>query len=73
MFKTANVGSVDRIIRLVVGAVFIILPFISASPLWSGALMIWLLPIIGIILIATAFFRICPLYKILGVKTCKAG
>ncbi|MGJ8531510.1 MAG: YgaP family membrane protein [Alphaproteobacteria bacterium] len=73
MFKTANVGSVDRIIRLVVGAVFIILPFISTSPLWSGALMIWLLPIIGIVLIATAFFRFCPLYKILGVKTCKAG
>ncbi|WP_306257803.1 DUF2892 domain-containing protein [Pararhizobium sp. IMCC21322] len=72
MFKTANVGSVDRVIRLVIGAVFISLPFISSSPLWSGALMIWLLPIIGIILIATAFFRICPLYKILGVKTCKA-
>lgn len=73
MFKSVNVGSVDRIIRLVVGAVLIILPFISSSPLWSGAPMIWLLPIIGIILIATAFLRFCPLYKILGVKTCKAG
>lgn len=73
MFKTANVGSADRIIRLIVGAVFIILPFISSSPLWSGALMIWLLPLVGLVLIATAFLRFCPLYKILGVKTCKAG
>lgn len=73
MFKSANVGSVDRIIRLIAGAVLIILPMISSSPLWSGPLMTWLLPVVGVILIATALLRFCPLYKILGVKTCKTA
>ncbi len=73
MFKSANVGSVDRIIRFIAGAILIILPFISSSALLSGPVMAWLLPIIGVILIATAFLRFCPIYKILGVKTCKSA
>lgn len=71
MFKSANVGSVDRIIRFIAGAVLIILPFLSSSALLSGPVMAWLLPLVGVVLIATAFLRFCPLYKILGIKTCK--
>ena len=73
MFKSANVGSVDRIIRLIAGAVLIILPFLSSSALLSGPVMAWLLPLVGVVLIATAFLRFCPIYKILGIKTCKTA
>lgn len=73
MFKSANVGSVDRIIRLIAGAVLIILPFLSSSALLSGPVMAWLLPLVGVVLIATAFLRFCPIYKILGIKTCKTS
>ncbi|MEH6727086.1 MAG: DUF2892 domain-containing protein [Hyphomicrobiales bacterium] len=73
MFKSANVGSVDRIIRFIVGAVLIILPFLSSSAFLSGPVMAWLLPLVGVVLIATAFLRFCPIYKILGIKTCKTA
>lgn len=71
MIKSANVGSVDRTLRLIIGAVLILLPFLSTSTLWSGTVMTWLIPIIGAILIGTAFLRFCPLYKIIGTSTCK--
>jgi len=66
MFKSANVGSTDRIIRLVVGALLIASPFLPAM---SGVLS-WLLPVVGIVLIVTALVRFCPAYHLLGVRTC---
>ncbi len=73
MFKSANVGSLDRIIRLVAGFFLIILPFLSSSAFLSGPIMTWLLMIVGVILIATALLRFCPIYKVLGVKTCRSA
>lgn len=73
MFKSANIGSVDRIIRLVVGAILIVGPFVYTSALWSGPVLGWLVPVIGLILIATALFRFCPLYRLIGVDTRKTG
>ncbi len=68
MFKTANVGSTDRIIRFVAGAILIALPFVTAI---SGALS-WILPVVGIVLILTGLVRFCPAYRLLGVRTCPA-
>ena len=36
MFKTANVGQIDRAVRLSIGAVLIALPFVFDSPLWKA-------------------------------------
>jgi hypothetical protein len=59
-----NVGGIDRILRLVVGAALIIAYFMmeNASPFL----------LIGIIPLATGLISSCPLYSIIGLKTCKA-
>lgn len=73
MFKTANVGRVDRIVRLVVGALLIILPFVFASPLWENPIARWGAPLIGLVLVVTALVRFCPLYRLVGASTCGIG
>jgi hypothetical protein len=55
-----NVGSADKIIRIVAGVAVISWGFYAKN--WLGA--------IGIVPLATAAMGWCPLYSILGVKTC---
>lgn len=73
MFKSANVGPIDRLIRIVVGMVLIAAPYVIASELWSNTLIRWGAPAVGAILILTAMFRFCPLYRLIGTSTCKTG
>lgn len=63
----ANVGSSDRIIRIVLGAILVALFFVVAAPWKSVAL------IAGIVAIATGVLRFCGLYKLLGINTCKTA
>lgn len=60
MFKT-NVGTIDRILRVVVGLVLIALVFVGPKTAWG-----W----VGLIPLATGLMRTCPLYSILGMSTC---
>jgi len=63
---TRNVGSIDRIVRIVIG--FGLLWYaVFAAPTgynWIG----W----IGVVPIVTALIGNCPLYSIIGVSTCPA-
>lgn len=72
MIKTANVGKVDRAFRLIVGAVLIIASLFSNIAVLSNPVLQWLVPLVGLVLILTALFRFCPLYRIIGANTCKA-
>ena len=56
-----NVGGMDRILRIVVGLVFIALAATSAVGWWG-----WL----GIIPLLTVVVRFCPLYSLVGLNTC---
>ena len=58
---TANVGGVDRILRVIVGLILISLVFIGPKTMWG-----W----IGVIPLATGLFRFCPAYTLLGIRTC---
>ena len=59
-----NVGGIDRIIRIVVGAVLIGNVFTGLqTPIG------WL----GVILVVTGLFGVCPLYSILGINTKSLG
>jgi hypothetical protein len=71
MIKTANVGSVDRIIRIVIGALLVLAPYFYTAPIWDNQILRWLVPLVGLVLIATAFLRFCPLYRLIGMNTCK--
>ncbi|SFF84230.1 YgaP family membrane protein [Neptunomonas qingdaonensis] len=57
-----NIGSVDKVIRVLVGLVLIALVFVGPQTPWG-----W----IGVPVILIALVGICPLYKIIGMSTCK--
>lgn len=69
---TANVGSADRIIRIVLGLILVLLPFVTNFGLWANPIAAWGAPIVGAVLIITALFRFCPLYRLIGMRTGKA-
>lgn len=71
MFKSANVGNIDRVLRIVVGVLLIALPYFYASEMWANQVLRWGVPAVGAILILTALFRFCPLYRLIGASTCK--
>ena len=56
-----NVGSWDRVLRMVVGLVLIGLAATGTVGLWG-----W----IGVVPVATGLFGFCPAYTLLGIKTC---
>lgn len=68
---TANVGTFDRLARIVLGLVLLALPFVGNIALFQSGVATTIAVIAGIIMIATAGMRFCPLYRILGIQTCK--
>ncbi|MGC9456441.1 MAG: YgaP family membrane protein [Halothiobacillaceae bacterium] len=58
-----NVGDLDRIARIVVGATLVILAFTPILGWWA---------LIGIVPLVTGLFRFCPAYSLIGLKTCPA-
>lgn len=61
-----NIGKSDRFIRLVLAAV---LAGVVAADLVTGTLSLIAI-IAAVILLATALFNFCPLYRLLGIQTC---
>ena len=58
----ANVGGIDKILRIVVGLGLLSLLFIlDGNACWWG--------LIGLGPLATAFFSFCPFYPLLGINT----
>lgn len=56
----ANVGSLDRIARIVIGAGLIAWA-VTGGPVWA-----W----IGVVPLLTGIFRVCPAYLPFGLSTC---
>ncbi|MGT2434173.1 YgaP family membrane protein (plasmid) [Cupriavidus basilensis] len=59
----ANVGTIDRTLRIIVGLVLIGLAATGRVGAWG-----W----IGVLPLLTGLVRVCPAYSILGVKTCSS-
>lgn len=68
-----NIGTPDRIARIVIGVVLALLPFVSGLPLFANPVWLWASIVVGAVLIVTALVRFCPLYAILGLSTCKVS
>ncbi len=62
-----NMGSIDRIVRLILAAVFLILFFTNTV---SGVLG-YILIAFSVIFILTSLISFCPLYPLFGINTCK--
>jgi hypothetical protein len=63
---TKNMGSTDKIIRVILALVFGALYFTETV---TGTLGIVLL-VLGGVFLATSAISFCPLYKIVGLNTC---
>lgn len=59
-FET-NVGSADRMIRIVAGLLLIALAAMGTIGAWGY---------IGLVPLVTGFVRFCPAYTLLGIRTC---
>lgn len=57
----ANEGTIDRVLRVVVGAGVLSLAFVGPHTPWGY---------IGIIPLVTGLIGWCPLYSVLGIRTC---
>ena len=62
-----NVGSSDKAIRLIVGAVLLIVAFTATV----SAVVKTILVVAAVIAIGTALVNFCPLYKVTGINTGK--
>jgi hypothetical protein len=58
---TANVGTIDRAIRILAGIALIAWVALFNGPVWA-----W----IGVLPLATGLFKFCPVYSLLGINSC---
>ncbi len=56
-----NEGTIDRVLRVVVGLVLISLVFVGPQTPWG-----W----IGVVPLLTGVIGFCPAYRIFGLSTC---
>ncbi|MEQ8194832.1 MAG: DUF2892 domain-containing protein [Rhodospirillales bacterium] len=61
---SANVGTMDRVIRLIAGVA------LASMPYWVQGPWRWVGLAVGAVLILTALVRFCPAYKLFGLNTC---
>lgn len=60
---TRNVGNTDRIIRIILGVVLVVL---------AAAIPAWPLALVALVPFGTALMGFCPLYRVFGLSTCPA-
>ena len=68
---TVNVGTIDRILRAAIGALILYFAFFSGLLLFAAPLIKYGAAAIGVVMLATSALKMCPIYAILGLKTCK--
>jgi hypothetical protein len=67
-----NIGSADRAIRFGLGLILLVAPFLPQlrEPFLSMGEWRYVLAAVGLVLLGTAIFRVCPAYLLFGVRTC---
>jgi len=68
---TTNVGALDRILRGALGLVALYFAFLSGLPAFEGGLLKYGAAAIGAVMLVVAATRVCPIYAIFGIKTCR--
>lgn len=56
-----NVGTIDRVLRVIAGAALIALAATGTVGVWGY---------IGVVPLLTGLFKFCPAYAIFGLSTC---
>ena len=61
---TKNVGTIDRVVRVIVGLALLSLLFVlEGAARWFG--------LVGVVLLLTALAGSCPAYSLFGIRTCR--
>lgn len=68
---TINVGTIDRILRAALGVVLLYLAFFSGLPAFDAGILKYGATIVGLVMLGVAAVRMCPIYSIFGIKTCR--
>ena len=63
-----NVGSIDRVFRVILGLVLVAIPFLSGSVAPTSGVGIACF-VGAAIMIGTATLSFCPIYRLLGLRT----
>lgn len=63
-----NMGTADRIIRVVIAVIIAVLYF---NNIITGTLGVVLLVLAGVFVL-TSFVSFCPIYTVLGINSCRA-
>lgn len=58
-----NEGTIDRVLRVIVGLVLVALAYTGKFAPWG-----W----IGVVPLLTGLIGYCPAYSLLGIRTCKS-
>ena len=58
-----NEGTLDRAIRIIAGLAILSLTVVGPHTLWG---------LVGAVPLLTGIFGFCPLYRVLGIRTCAA-
>lgn len=66
---TTNMGRFDRGGRLAVAAVLLVLAL--GTGVLGGGILFWLALLVAGVFTLTAFAGHCPLYRVIGLKTCQ--
>ncbi|HUL57693.1 MAG TPA: DUF2892 domain-containing protein [Anaeromyxobacteraceae bacterium] len=59
-----NEGSLDRTIRVLVGIAILSLTVVGPATPWG---------LVGLVPLATGILGFCPLYRLVGIRTCPAA
>ncbi|WP_372573552.1 YgaP family membrane protein [Ruegeria jejuensis] len=68
---STNVGTIDRILRAALGVGLLYIAFLGGLPAFDGALLKYGAGIVGAVMLIVAATRVCPIYSIFGIKTCR--
>ena len=66
---TTNMGKFDRVARLVAAALLVFIAF--GTGVTGAGVLQWLVIAVAAIFALTAVVGVCPLYSMVGFKTCR--
>lgn len=64
-----NVGTPDRIARLIIGVLLLVAPFVAGLALFANPVWTWVFVIIVLVLAVTGLVRFCPVYAVFNLST----
>jgi len=67
-----NMGTIDRVLRLLLAAGLFWWAFLSGSAAAAGVAF-WIALVVGAVMLVTAVVSRCPAYRLLGLRTCRAS